>query len=344
MRNSYKKYVCFIVSVILVLSGFSFSALAVDEDTTSSIDIVVTPDETSEETTKKTETTKKPSTTREPTTEKKTTVKQPDNDDDDDDDNEPVYNNNNNDNVVKTTATETTEETLPEGSFYVYLEYNNGEKRQKHIMDGPGLLPEPDDEPVRKGYKFIGWYSDSKFTKEWDFFSDKTDKTVVLYAKWAADLSTVVHKISVKPVSGGTIEVKPTSAATGEIVTITVTPEKGKRLKSGSITINGVSTDFLSFEMIGEDVVVAVEFENIPATEAGTNSSLMKIVAAVIGVLAVVVIVAAIFTIRRRNIIKSIEAEETEEWIDDSIVVKDGFDGDGNKVKEPTEPDNNIGD
>jgi uncharacterized repeat protein (TIGR02543 family) len=46
-----------------------------------------------------------------------------------------------------------------------------------------GLITKPDT-PVRKGYGFMGWYVNKKFTKEWDFGTDKINSNTILYAKW----------------------------------------------------------------------------------------------------------------------------------------------------------------
>ncbi len=38
--------------------------------------------------------------------------------------------------------------------------------------------------PTRKGYKFVGWYKTSSYTKTWNFATDKVTKNTTLYAKW----------------------------------------------------------------------------------------------------------------------------------------------------------------
>ncbi len=38
--------------------------------------------------------------------------------------------------------------------------------------------------PTRKGYKFVGWYKTSSFTKAWNFNTDKVTKNTIIYAKW----------------------------------------------------------------------------------------------------------------------------------------------------------------
>lgn len=38
--------------------------------------------------------------------------------------------------------------------------------------------------PAASGYRFVGWYKDSKCTQKWNFESDKGTKNTTLYAKW----------------------------------------------------------------------------------------------------------------------------------------------------------------
>lgn len=38
--------------------------------------------------------------------------------------------------------------------------------------------------PTKKGYKFAGWYQNSKCTKVWNFDTDKIKANTILYAKW----------------------------------------------------------------------------------------------------------------------------------------------------------------
>lgn len=215
-------------------------------------------------------------------------------------------------------VSETEEEKLPEGQFFVYLELNNGEKRLKHIMKGAGLVPEP-DEPRREGFVFDGWYADDDFKTPWYFSSDIAEKSTVIYAKWVAKKSTVLTSIKVLSSVGGKIEVNPSKASEGETVNITVLPDEGKRLKTGSLKINGKKTDFFTFSMPKGTVEIQAEFEDIPAV-AQTENSKVNLVPIII-VLAVLVAAAVVFFVIRKN-----KQNDTEEvWFDDTITVEDAF-------------------
>lgn len=227
------------------------------------------------------------------------------------------------------------EETEDDGKFTVYIELNNGEERLKFDLEEESTVPEPQEKPERKGFKFAGWFSDPEFETPWDFSKDIAKKGTVIYVKWEPDEDTVLHKITVSGLTGGTLEVNPPSAAKGETVNITVKPENGKRLKAGSILINGEASDYLSFVMPDGDVVLSAEFEDIPKKEeAKSNKKLIVIIC--VAAAALVAAAVSFFVIRRKNTADG----DSGEWVDDSIKLQEGF-KDGRVVK-PDEDDGAI--
>lgn len=227
------------------------------------------------------------------------------------------------------------EETEDDGKFTVYIELNNGEERLKFDLEEESTVPQPQEKPERKGFKFAGWFSDPEFETPWDFSKDIAKKGTVIYVKWEPDEDTVLHKITVSGLTGGTLEVNPPSAAKGETVNITVKPENGKRLKAGSILINGEASDYLSFVMPDGDVVLSAEFEDIPKKEeAKSNKKLIVIIC--VAAAALVAAAVSFFVIRRKNTADG----DSGEWVDDSIKLQEGF-KDGRVVK-PDEDDGAI--
>lgn len=227
------------------------------------------------------------------------------------------------------------EETEDDGKFTVYIELNNGEERLKFDLEEESTVPQPQEKPERKGFKFAGWFSDPEFETPWDFSKDVAKKGTVIYVKWEPDEGTVLHKITVSGLTGGTLEVNPPSAAKGETVNITVKPENGKRLKAGSILINGEASDYLSFVMPDGDVVLSAEFEDIPKKEeAKSNKKLIVIIC--VAAAALVAAAVSFFVIRRKNAADG----DSGEWVDDSIKLQEGF-KDGRVVK-PDEDDGAI--
>lgn len=368
MTNKHLKYTAAVLAIICILCCSATAALAapsmgegdlsggkriiiglpeteadeteVPSEPVTETDPVTTPEttqsktsETVVETTKKTTVpTKRPSTAsgNRNTTEKRQNVERND---------EPVANQ---------TPAESQTTTLPEGSFYVYLELNNGQPRLKRVLDEPGLVPEP-TEPVRNGYVFDGWYADAKLTVPWDFFTSVADEKTVIYAKWVADGSTAAYRINVSQTVGGTIEANPTVASEGEPVVITVLPEDGKRIVAGSLMIDGKPSDIFSFVMPAHDVVISAEFENIPENalnEKEDESVLPFIIGGAVLVIAAVS-VTVILLLRKKALSGSVEIDENgtlviddddDAWVDESIVIEDGFTN-GKKVQKNIEPD-----
>ncbi len=260
----------------------------------------------------------------------------------------PQNNENNQANNNEPVTQATTEEELADGAFFVYLEKNNGEKRLKTLVEKAGLLPKPSD-PTRKGYIFDGWYSDSKFKNEWDFEKDKAKKEMTIYAKWIADESTVEFDIVIEETVGGKLETNPTKASKGEPVFITVIPDEGKRLVAGSLVVNGKSTDVFSFIMPKGKVTISASFEDIPETIEADNEEEKNLTPfIIIGAIILIAIIAGVVVIvmRRRDFNADLDpdedyADDSDDevlWIDESIVVEDGF-KEGKKVVENAEPD-----
>lgn len=360
-----RKFLKINICIIAILCIFcsSLTAFAVDGDldfdfniqpevpTTEEITVPVeTEKETEQETVKETEKqTEKETTekqTQRPTVPQTTERKNPASDNDE-------SQGNNSANVqanAQTTKSETTEnafeEDLEEGEFYVYLERNNGQRRLKTLMKKKGYVPEP-EEPEREGYIFSGWYADSKFKKPWNFMTDKAEGKMTIYAKWTAVGNTVVYDIVIKDSIGGTIEVNPQKASMGEPVVITVIPDEGKRLVQGSIRINGEATDYLNFIMPEGNVTISASFEEVPENEMNPMKSKLPLLI-VGGVIVVLIVIIVIVVAKRRSDFNAdldpdedvfaVDDEDDDNWIDESIVVEDGF-VEGKKVVESTEPD-----
>lgn len=273
-------------------------------------------------TTKKETTTRKPSKTT--TTTRNNTVVQ---------DDEDKTTRRQTETVTEVVAT-TEDDGLPEGSFYVYVEKNNGEQRLKRVMTGPGIVPEPSI-PVRVGYVFDGWYADPEFKTEWNFLTSVAKEGTVIYAKWAADSSLTEYKIKVNKTVGGKVYANPGTAAAEEQVVITIVPDEGKRLVAGSLTVNGVPTDVLSFTMPKGNVVINAQFEDIPQVddEQDDKSFTPFIIGGVVLLVAIIIIAAVI---RRRRMLYEFSDDEIDEngtiidnddgdWYDETISVEDGF-------------------
>jgi uncharacterized repeat protein (TIGR02543 family) len=53
----------------------------------------------------------------------------------------------------------------------------------------PGSTIAKPDNPIRSGYTFAGWYTDTSFTTAWNFGTDKVTSIMTLFAKWTGNSS-----------------------------------------------------------------------------------------------------------------------------------------------------------
>lgn len=80
------------------------------------------------------------------------------------------------------------------------------------------------------------------------------------------------NAVTIGTLSGGTITANPTEGISGTRINLTITPNTGKRVKTGTLKYNDGADHVItgtSFIMPGIDVVVTAEFESIPASGGG---------------------------------------------------------------------------
>lgn len=97
-------------------------------------------------------------------------------------------------------------------------------------------------------------------------------------------LSPPTYAVTIGTLSGGTIEASPTSAIEGTTINLTVAPDTGKQLKSGTLKYHDGSDHAIvgtSFTMPASDVTVIAEFEDIAAPvlqSAATSTDGSKVI------------------------------------------------------------------
>lgn len=70
--------------------------------------------------------------------------------------------------------------------FSVTFNSNGGSTVEEQIVQGNERVLKPED-PVREGYRFSGWFKDSKCTVYWQFDEDVVMSNMMLYAGWIPD-------------------------------------------------------------------------------------------------------------------------------------------------------------
>lgn len=248
-----------IAMVLVIVSAFSFNLIAFAE-TDADDDFVITEvptggediDATEPETTEKpTKPAPKPTTTKRPTTTRNE---------------RPVSGGNQSTNTVAPQEDE---------GFTIKLELNNGEEAKEISVSEEGIVTIP-EAPQKEGYKFFGWYSDEALTEEWDFLSSKATEDTVLYAKWEILPDDSLYSITISTNLGGVIKVNPQNAKAGEVVTITVEPDEGKKLVENSLSMNGKFLEENTFIMPANNVIVEAQFENADADEVADEANKLK--------------------------------------------------------------------
>ena len=82
-------------------------------------------------------------------------------------------------------------------NYSVTFNTNGGSAVTSISVAAGNKLTKPSD-PVRQGYTFAGWYTDSAFTKEYDFASNVTGG-ITLYAKWTENPKPITPTMPVNP-------------------------------------------------------------------------------------------------------------------------------------------------
>ena len=150
--------------------------------------------------------------------------------------------------------------------YTVTFNTNGGSDVDSLSVDYGDIVTKPAD-PTRDGYTFAGWYSDESLATAWNFETDTVSKDTTLYAKWT-EIPT--YTVTVAASSHGSVTVNPTSAAAGEMVTLTIAPETGYTLSGlnvadangTAITVNG-SENTYTFTMPDSAVTVTATFRLI---------------------------------------------------------------------------------
>ena len=100
-------------------------------------------------------------------------------------------------NFVEKTGTEI----LPGNDEYdITFQYNNGQPNVTTQAHANEHLPRPET-PVKNGYVFTGWYTDTTYTTAWNFEVDRVTGHMTLYAGWEA-VAPTEYVVTFQPNNG----------------------------------------------------------------------------------------------------------------------------------------------
>jgi hypothetical protein len=91
---------------------------------------------------------------------------------------------------------------------------------------------------------------------------------------WNGYVTDIGYTVSVGALSGGSITPVPSMASSGAAISLTITPDSGKQLKSGTLKYNDGTKDVAirgtSFELPAADVTITAQFEDSSTTITST--------------------------------------------------------------------------
>ena len=125
--------------------------------------------------------------------------------------------------------------------------------------------PVTPEEPRRENYIFDGWYDAISGGEKWNLEEDVVTSHMTLYAHWTA----IQHNVTVQADEHGTASASPTSAAQGEEITLTATPNSGYHFKEWQVVSGSVTISNNSFTMPAGDVTVKAIFEKDSSGSSG---------------------------------------------------------------------------
>lgn len=76
------------------------------------------------------------------------------------------------------------------------------------------------------------------------------------------NVSVPAHNVTIGTLEGGSITANPTKARAGTLITLTITPDAGKQLKTGTLKYNETDITGTTFTMPAEDVTITAVFED----------------------------------------------------------------------------------
>ena len=170
------------------------------------------------------------------------------------------------DGTVTNGASGTTAEGVSAAPLQFTVTFDNEGAKTTKAVDKGSKLTAP-IAPTKEGYLFDGWYYDNNGTQtKWDFDKDTVKSSITLTAQWKK-----TYTVTVENDGNGSASATPASAAKGEEITLTATPDSGYHLKEWQTVSGGVTISNNRFTMPADNVTVKAIFEK--TSGGGTSSS-----------------------------------------------------------------------
>ena len=160
--------------------------------------------------------------------------------------------------------------TVAEGVSVNHLQFtvtfdNDGVKTTETVDKGSTLTAPT--APTKEGYLFDGWYCNNNGTQtKWDFDKNTVHRAMTLTAQWKK-----AYTVTVENDGNGSASAAPASAAMGEEITLTATPNSGYHLKEWQTVSGGVTISNNRFTMPADNVTVKAIFEKKSGSGASSG-------------------------------------------------------------------------
>ena len=143
--------------------------------------------------------------------------------------------------------------------YNVTFETNGGTIVSSQKIESGNTATKPSD-PTKKGYTFIGWYSDEALNTLYDFAS-AVNNDITLYAKWAIDTFTVSFDVK-----GGSETIDDQTVEYNSTVTKPTDPTKDGYTFGGWYTSSYYLTEYNFSSKVTKSITLYAKWNEIPKT------------------------------------------------------------------------------
>lgn len=152
--------------------------------------------------------------------------------------------------------------------YTVKFNTNGGSSVTSQKIEDGKAASKPSD-PNKRGYSFIGWYSDEACTTEYDFATAVTSN-ITIYAKWSIESYTVSFDVK-----GGNETIDTQTVEYNGTITKPTDPTKEGYIFGGWYTSSYYITEFNFTSKITKSLTLYAKWDEIPKTvkyELGTST------------------------------------------------------------------------
>ncbi len=143
--------------------------------------------------------------------------------------------------------------------YTVTFDTNGGSYLSSKKVEDGNALEKPTD-PTKKGYSFVGWFSDKELNNEYDFKNAVT-KNITIYAKWSIESYTVSFNVK-----GGNETIPSQTVEYNKTLTKPTNPTKDGYSFAGWYSSSLYSDEFNFSSGVTKNMTLYAKWTEIPKT------------------------------------------------------------------------------